>query len=251
MTDIILKPGLMVSLATELRGGISYQRVDLDKGEATARWETTKFVENPEEFRRASQVRSKARAIIAKVCSHTAFGLICPLDREGMLNEATAEAKLLVEEFNRSATQSQIRIFVMRGRIASTDEEATRGLASELQSLIAAMDKGISDLDPEAIRDAADRAKQMTALLSDEQVATVSDAIAQARKAARAITARVEKKGEIAAVVLADVQRGAIEKARMLFLNLDAPAASNEQPVAAAVDPSRFAAINTEVSDAV
>lgn len=245
MTTII-KPGLMVSLSTELRGGVRYERQDLEKGDATAKWETTKRIDNPDEYHRASQARAKARALIASVCSNTAFGLICPVDRESMLDEKIAEAKAVVNAFNATAQFSQVRIFTMRGRIASTDEEAANGLASELQALIQSMQEGIDRLDVEAIRDAADKARQMTALLSEEQVGVVSDAIAQARKAARQITARVEKKGEAAAVVMADIQRGAIEKARMLFLDFEPANKTEEMP---AVDVNRFA--NIEVSDAV
>lgn len=243
MTTLI-KPGLMVSLATELRGGVSYQRVDLEKGDAVAKWETTKHVDNPEEFARASQVRSKARALIASACSNTAFGLICPLDRESDLDTAVSEARRLVDEFNASATTTHVRIFTLRGRIASTDDEAARGLASEVQGLILGMQAGIDAMDPEAIRRAADQAKAMTALLGEEQVGIVSDAIAAARKAARQIVARVEKKGEDAAMVAMDIQRGALEKARMLFLDLDAPAATSEEMPA--IDINRAANLDLD-----
>jgi hypothetical protein len=66
-----------------------------------------------------------------------------------------------------------------------------------------------------------------------------------ARAAARLIVKRVEKEGETASIVLADVQRGAIAKARMAFLDLEEPAVAAAPEVALpAIQPQRFAGID-------
>ena len=106
---------------------------------------------------------------------------------------------------------------------------------------------GIDKLDPAAIRDAANKARSMAAMLGDDQQAAVEGAIEQARKAARQIVKRVQKEGEAAAIVLADVQRGAIEKARIAFLDLDGDhMTSTALP---AVQQQRFADLDLSVAD--
>jgi hypothetical protein len=244
MKTQIIKPGLLVVLKSTVAGGVSYKRVDLENDANRSRWETTRIVDDPQEHDRATKARSKASAEIRAVCSATAFGLLCPEDREKDLDGAIARARAIVDEHNQSATFTRIAIYALKGRIASTDEEAARAIGEEVRSLVDAMGVGIDKLDPEAIREAATKAKALTAMLDDSQVEKVSEAIKQARSAARAIVKRVEKEGEAAAVVLADIQRGAIEKARMAFLDLDdAPAREESMPH---VDVQRFDGIEVQ-----
>jgi len=224
-----IRPGLMISLKTTVRGGVSYQRENLPvsnelaakDGKAVEKWETTKVVEDPEEHERARKAVNKARSLISSVCANTAFGLICPQEREQQLDEAITAARKLVGEFNASATFTHARIYALKGRIASTEEESAKAIGEEVASLIAAMNAGIEKLDVDAIRDAATKAKQLEELLGPEQASAVSDAVAQARKAARQIVKRVQNDGEAAAVVLKDLQRGSLEKARIAFLDFE------------------------------
>ena len=158
MATRLLKPGLLVSLKTTIRGGVDYRRVDLDavrksnNGEAVTRWETTRTIEDPEEHERAVKVRGKANGLIRGVCSFTSFGLLCPYDREERLDSAIEEARRLTEDFNSTATHSDVSVYVLRGRIAETDEEATRALVSEVQGLLSAMESGIRGGEVKTIR---------------------------------------------------------------------------------------------------
>src|SRR5574341_449607 len=115
MKATTIKPGFLVSLHTATRGGVRYQRVDLEeeKVEVPAdetrvssgdrelvivqekkRWEMTRVVEDAAEHEMAGKVRSKARGIICSVCVNTPFGLLCPDDREQALEIA---ARVLLE----------------------------------------------------------------------------------------------------------------------------------------------------------
>jgi len=96
-----------------------------------------------------------------------------------------------------------------------------RGIGDEVKQLIAQMDAGITKLDVEPIREAATKARELSAMLSEDQAEIVSEAVKAARSAARTIVSRIEKEGEQSAVVLADIKRGALEKARIAFLDLD------------------------------
>jgi hypothetical protein len=239
-----IRPGFLVSVKSTVSGGVSYQRTDLEHDASTdakdvSRWETVRVIEDPVEHERAVKARGAALNAIRRLCSKTSFGLLCALDNAAALEAAVAEARAIVNEFNATAAYTRVQIYALKGKIASTDEEAARAIGQEVASLIADMDAGISKLDPKAIREAANKAREMASMLGEEAAGKVEGAIEQARKAARAIVKRIEKEGEAAAFVLADIQRGAIEKARIAFLDLGEAAA----PTAAlpAVDRQRFA----------
>jgi len=223
-----IRPGLLVGLTSRVEGGVAYQRENLDPtsaqvegdGKTVEKWTTTKIVEDAAEHERAAKVVGKARGLITRLCSKTPFGLLCPKEREAELDTAVAEARRLVREYNASATFTHARIYSIKGSIASSDEESARAIGEEVAQLVAAMNAGIDRLDPDAIRKAADNAKQLQEMLGPDQAETIKDAISQARKAARAIVKRVQNEGESAAIVLKDLQRGSLEKARIAFLDL-------------------------------
>lgn len=230
-TYSIIRPGFMVSLKTSVSGGVAYTRTDLDATgvdttgtAAVARWETTKVVADPVEHDRAVVVRNKARALISKVCVPTAFGLLCPEAAESDLLRAVAEARALVREHNDGASRTTVGLYVLTGKIASTDEENARAIGEEIRSLIAGMSAAIDRLDPDALREAASKAAKVSAMLAPAESEKIGAAVQAARKAARDITRRVVKGAEPAALVLLDIQRGAIEQARMAFLDLDGDA---------------------------
>jgi hypothetical protein len=248
----LLKPGLLVSLKSIVSGGVRYDREDISKNRRGAKaiveeWRTTCVTDDPEEHAQAVKARGKAVSAIRSVCIDTSFGLICPLDRQDSLSEAIANAHVIVDAFNASASYTFVSIFTITGRIAETGEEATRAIASEVRDLLTRMDEGISKLDPEAIRKAADEARRLAGMLSEDKVAAVADAVTAARKAARAIVARVQKKGEAAEVVAKDLQRGAIEAARMAFLDIDMPqVAAPEGEALPVVDVGRFVGVDLD-----
>ena len=262
MAHSILRPGFMVSLKTSVQGGVSYQRSELDasgvatatEGAAVARWETTKVVADPAEHERASKVRNEARALVSRICVATAFGLLCPATRETELFAAVAQARDLVSKHNDDATCTRVSVYVMTGKVADSDEENARAIAEEIRSLIQGMGSAIDRLEPDAIREAANKAQRISPMLAPEQSERVGAAVTAARKAARDITRRVEKGGELAAVVLADIQRGAIEQARIAFLDMDEPTAVAGEMLPA-VDLGRVGSLDmderAEASEAV
>lgn len=228
MTNIsVLKPGFLVSLKTSLRGGVSYSRVDLERehdtneGRRRARWETTKEIADPAEFEAATKARGAARAEVARVCCASAFGLLCPESDELQLQTAISEARAIVNAHNASARLSLVDVYVLVGRIAQDDAEAARAIASEVRSLIDAMQAGIRAADPESIREAASKARAIGGMLSAQVAGKVSAAVKEARSAAREIVRRVESSGEAAAAMVSDLKMEALEAARFAFLDLD------------------------------
>jgi hypothetical protein len=264
--NITIKPCILVSLHTSVNGGVTYMRRTLDASttpegltvpaQATERdverWETTKIVEDKVEHERAEDARKKARSEISKLCIKSAFGLICPIAYESELSEAIDRAHKIATGFNEDPTTryTRVSLFVMRGHVASTDEEAAKAIGDEVRRLVSQMDAGIGKLDVKAIREAADKARSLAATLSDEQSEIVGEAVKAARAAAKTIVKRVEKDGEAAAIVLADIRRGAIEKARIAFLDLDdAPASADDSEQAPVANVQRVAGLDLGVEN--
>jgi hypothetical protein len=236
-----IRPGFLVSLKTSVRGGVEYRRADLaapdgaPEGAAVARWETTKITIDPAEVDAASKARSKARSLVAGVCSASAFGMLCPENRGPDLARAIEEARAVAAAFNATAKHTTIGVYVLAGRIAASDEEAAKAIASEVRELLDTMRDGIATADVEKIREAANKARGLGAMLSDDAAGKVSKAIEAARSAAREITRRVEKGGETAAKVVESIRLDEINAARFAFLDLDPEAAPGEAaPVPAA-----------------
>ncbi|MDH4172108.1 MAG: hypothetical protein OEW96_00325 [Betaproteobacteria bacterium] len=237
----VLKPGLLVSLKTTVSGAVDYERTELEAehvtadGSKVARWETLRNIPDPLEFDRATKARGLARSAVVSVCCSSSFGLLCPSDKEAELQAALTDAQRIVNDFNMSARRARVQVFVLMGRVADNDVEAARAIGAELRELMESMQAGIKAADPEAIREAATKARAIGGMLSEDAGRKVSEAIAQARKVARELVKRVQNAGEQAAVVVAQCNVEAIERARFAFLDLDA----NGQPVESIAAPAR------------
>lgn len=269
---VTLRPGLLVSLRTTVRGGVEYKRVDLDagttagsveptEGEAprteVARWETTRVVTDAQAYERAKKCRSKASSLIRGACVQSAFGLVCPASDEDKLDAAYAEALAMVEAHNAGEGASRVDVWMLKGRVAQSDELAAKAVAAEVAELIEAMRVGLAKADVAAIREAAAKARDMGKMLDEEAAAKVGRAVEEARSAAKAIVRRVQTDGEDAALVIQELSRKALDEARFAFLDLDgaeAPEARTplairamESDAAAEVAPSAPAARQVEV----
>lgn len=258
-----IRPGLLVALKTSVSGGVEYERKDLEKNDetGTSRWETTRHVVSPEEHDAARKARAAAQREIRAVCSPTSFGLICPESVEAELDAAIARAHEIRDRHNEAAKNTRIEVFVLKGRIASTDEQAARAIGSEISGLIEGMSSAIDRLDVNAIREAASRASELEAVLAADKAEAVASAVAAARKAARVIVARVQKGGEDAAIVLSDIQRGGIQRARLALAELavEAPSGGDAEPTPAfevqraagiEIEPTPAAAESTQIGGA-
>jgi len=245
-----LRPGLLVSLRTSVRGNVSYVKETIDGGtvedkaipleldeqwetkvnaglpewptdassrKSVARWKTTRTVADVIEYEAAIKVRGKARALISAVCAHSAFGMLCPETASDELDKAVAEARELADKFNATARITRVSVYVIAGRIAPDDVEAVKAINSEICDLMDVMAKGIQSLEVEKVREAANRAKSVAQMLSPNVAAQVQLAVEAARGAARKIVAA----GEQAAQEIDMRAVRAITEARGAFLDLD------------------------------
>ena len=238
-----IRPGLLVSLSTEIKGGVSYEREEIqaehvtEDGAKEAEWKTRKRVADADEHERATKARGKARSLIVAQCAQSRHGLLCPVANEGKLAGAIEEARAIADAFNASAIRTRIEVYVVCGRVADSDVEAQKAINAEVRGLLDSMKAAIAAADVKSIRDAADRARELGGILSADVTGKVKDAIDQARRAAREIVKRVQKEGESAAIVVEKLKVDAIEAARFAFLDMDATApVQASAPAVAAID---------------
>jgi len=264
METRLLKPGILVSLKTTLSGGVNYDRRDLGTkiegaGEQeVSMWETVRTIRDREEHDNGVKVRSTASSLIRRECIASSFGLLCLIDNEAALDEAIGVARDLADAFNEDAKHTQFNVYVLKGRIAETDEEATRAIAAEVRGLLEEMETGVRNLDVKSVRDAANRARELNKMLDESQTERMGAAIKAARRAARTIVKRVEKAKESGEAVLADIDTKAINVARFAFLDPEAEAEKDAEVIQLpGIDPRRFAELDPmsdeggDASDAV
>lgn len=239
MQSTTLRPGLLVSLKTSIRGNVTYKKQVLesehrtDDGAERARWETERHVSNAEEHERAKKARSQISFMVRSICAHSAFGLLCPENKAEELATAITAAQKLASDFNETAELSRISVYVITGRVAPDDVEAVKAINSEIRDLLSDMAEGVEKLDVKAIREAANKAKDMGTMLTPEAEARVRIAIDTAREAAR----RIVKAGETAAreIDMSSVRK--ITDMRTTFLELeDAAQTKAPETVGRAVD---------------
>lgn len=217
-----LRPGLLVALNTSVSGNVRYTRVDLGNettadGARVAKWETERTIIDPVEYEAATRVRTQAGAIIRRVCVQSAFGLLCPEDREAELNAAFVEADQVARDFNKTANITRVRVHHFAGRVAADNVQAVKAINAEVRDLLAEVQTGLSNLDAKAVREAAKRVRSLGGMLSPEAQARIQLAIDVARTAATRIVAA----GSNAAMEIDRATIARVEESRTAFLDLD------------------------------
>jgi hypothetical protein len=226
-----LRPGLLVSMTTSVQGNVTYHGIDRDvrrddKAEVTD-IHTRKRVADVEEQERAIKQRTKIRGLILSVCVSTAFSntLLCPNSKEGELRDAIAMARKLTDEFNATATTTNISFYVFTGRIAQDDVETVRAIRAEVRQLVDNMQAGVKALDPKLIRDNANKATEIGKMISPEVGSRLDTAV----KAARAAATKLVKAGEQAAKEIDKQALAKLSMARTSFLDLGTDSSSSFQ----------------------
>lgn len=233
-----LRPGLLVSLKTSIRGNVRYNRLTIEaahrtlEGEQKEAWQTEKTIADPAEHESAVKVRGKCRSLITGVCAQSDFGLLCLQSRRADLDSALAESRKLAAEFNRTSALTSIEVNYIVGEIAADEVEAVKAINSEMRSLVADMESGIQSLDVAKIRDAANKARDVSQMLEPEAAEKIQAAIAAARSVAR----KIVKAGEQAAQEVDRQTLATLAAARSAFLDMESGTVSEPAAEASAID---------------
>jgi hypothetical protein len=167
-----IEPCILVSDKLTVVRGVSYHRRDLDTtvhddGSEDALWETQRHYKNREETKEADRVYAKARQRLRSVCLATAIGFVCPLPKRGELEAAMAEAKALVDDFNKSATWCHINYLVLCTDIAPDNVSGVALLRSTLQETTDAIRQSLREFDAKNARDTLYATKRLVDVLND------------------------------------------------------------------------------------
>lgn len=193
MRTSILRPGHLVFLSTSVTGNVSYFRTEIepehevDGGAMQSRWETERKIADAKEHAAALKVQQKAGGMIRAACTKSKFGYLCSEEKIEDLRKIVAEAQELVRQFNATSKLSVVSVEVLTGQIAPTEQFAVRAINSEISQLMRDMESGLAKLDVKAVREAADKAREVSAMLTDGAQARVQIAVDTGRKAAREI----------------------------------------------------------------
>lgn len=217
-----IRPGLLVAVKTGIKGNVSYKKTPtevkaLEGGGEIAEWDTERTIKDAKEQEAASKARSKARSLIAAVCSTTDFGYLCPLISKPELEKAIIAARKVCEDFNATSRVTKIRFNAVTGTIAQDDYQAVRALRREVSELLTDMKDGLENLDIATVREAAGRAKQLGQMLSPEAQVRLELAVKQARETAKKIVAA----GEQGAAEIDRATIARLTECRTAFLDLD------------------------------
>lgn len=217
-----LRPGLLVVLKSNVTGNVNYKKKIIEAehltkaGSKKSKWQTERVIFDPDEEERAAKARSWARAAITNVCTVTAFGHLCPEEREAELDTAIGESRKIMEEFNASAKLTRLTVYVLKGRIAADDAEAIRAINAEVSELLTKMEASIKKLDVKAVREAANDVLSIGKMLSPSAQDLVKDAVAKAR----GVATQINKAGEQAAKEIDKIAIASIRQARTNFLDI-------------------------------
>jgi hypothetical protein len=227
-----LRPGFLVQLKTTVRGNVHYVRTDIapelpadasaeERQAAVDRWQTTRTIDDPRDYKAARTARSKAAGLIRSCCSQTAFGLLCPEVDQEKLEAAVGEARKVVDDFNVTSSISTIAIFVLKGRVMPDDVEAVRAINSEIRELMADMAAGVENGNVELAREAASKIKGIGEMLATEAQTKVEMAVKITRDAAKAQVRDRERGGGDGTVQVDKSAVRRINELRAAFVDLD------------------------------
>jgi hypothetical protein len=247
MNKTALRPGILVSARTSIKGNCDYRKTTIQSehttpdGEQESIWETKRTIADPDEYERAKKARYEAGYPLRQLCVQTTFGLLCPQDNEAKLDEAVKAARVVVDRFNQTAAITRLKFNIICGFIADDDVEAVRAIGAEMQDLIVQMQEGIETVDAKGIREAANRAQALGKMLTPEAATKVQGVV----ETARAVAKRIVKAGEQAGVMVDREAIKSLEEARTLFVGDDE--AMDDKVQVAAEEDAR--AIDLEVTD--
>lgn len=233
-----LLPGLLVHVSTSIKGNVSYYKseetVTNENGVEISEWKTERTVIDPKEQKLATEVKSKARALVTGVCIPTEHGLLCPISKRDLLDASFDKARALVADFNRDAYTTTLKFNALAGYIAEDDASATRAITNEVRGLIEEMQAGVDGLDVERVREAAKRAKKIGNMLQPEMKASIDAAV----KDVRAMATKMVEAGEQASTVIDAEVLNKLTAARTLFLDIEdaAEVAETTETAARAID---------------
>jgi hypothetical protein len=220
-----IQPGVLVALKTSIDGGARYTRQVLEHVQEGRADHQKVMVEREipevEEYEQAIKVRQWSMDRIRSRCIRTPFGLMVKEVDWPVLQDRIDEARAHVDQFNATSTLHRVRVNVVPGKVAHTEEEAVRSIREEIGELLEGLERATLAGDVKELRRRAAAAKDLGKMLEDNTAASgaLAAAVTEARRIGRSIVKRVEGAGEKLEAVLAEHSADTIARARHEFLD--------------------------------
>lgn len=233
-----LRECYLVAARISVRGGIKYshanEQTETEGSKEIAQWETTRRVDDKEEYSRAQSIRNRYNRAVRGLGVESPIGIIVPMDREDLIEDLDRQWSETVDEFNRAARYSTIRMDLEKFEIKGENMRAMENMLGSMRETLGDLKDAINSADYEEIRDVVKRMRGWVSVLPDEQASSVQKAIDDARTQAREIRKALVKKGEQIEEVKRTVSVASVDLARFALLD-DAPDVDPDAPTAADV----------------
>lgn len=222
-----IPPGLLVGCSTSVTGNVKYSKIDLAKAKITetggeeAEWQTKRTVINKAEQDAATKLRSECRGAIAKICTQTAFGLLCRQDRKDELDAVVAEARKLCSDFNAKSQTTTIKFNVIYGNILPDDREAVNAINAEVRQLLFQMEEALKERNYEDARKASSALKSLSGLLSQDAQVRIGLSLDAVRAKANELAKAERDTGSKDGVKIEARLFNTIEETRTAFIDLE------------------------------
>lgn len=187
-----------------------------DNGSELSRWKTEKVVEDPANATKAATLRAKFLRDICKLGAQ--YGkeklVFINFEREDDLDAFKVEWRKIVQEFNAQSPVVKVDLGVLPPLdLTGSNEYLLGNLLDEMKDTMGQMKAALEAADYTSVSNVVKRLKGFVALVPDKQATAIVAAIADAKKQARSMKAKLEKKGEEIAKVQEMVNTSTVDLA--------------------------------------
>jgi hypothetical protein len=197
-----------------------------EEGAEVSSWRTVKTVLDPENSKKAMSLRGKFMGEVIKLGAQYGSEKIVFVDFERADDVEALKVRWAAEvkAFNASSPIVKINFGLLPPLNLTGENEYLLGnLLDELKSTMVEMKEALENADYESVRKVATRLKGFVTLVPDQQASQIVAAIADARKQARQIKAKLEKKGEQIAKVQEMISTAQVDLAVAACIGEDLP----------------------------
>jgi len=188
-----LRPCLLLAGTVSRHGGQSYtraneKRVEREDGSVQTDWETTKILQDEDEFAEAVSLQNKCKVRLAKLGRHMPIGVIAAADKRDEIRAFRDEWRMVFAEFNSKARFSRVEFSLMIFEIAGENVQALEEVLDELRTGLADLERVYSTDNPVTMRDVIKRMTGFSELLPERVATTLDLAVKAAKKRAGEIS---------------------------------------------------------------
>lgn len=216
-----LKSGWLIAGDIHYKGCTSYTHDDEDETrngeESTRTWNGTAFCLSVIEHKQAVATRSKALAMLRRVCTFTRLGYFCLEDDKEKLEAVLAEVEEYLDDYNKDAQFTKVWSDLTPIHVGSSNVAAAKAVWHEVSDVLEELQIAVEQGDVRGIRRQCGRVKQLWDVLPEEEEDDLSRIIKRTRRVARVLVKNAETLEDDAKEELLISAAKPVEMARLRF----------------------------------